>query len=84
MCSVAYVPCSNDSFRIGSWTKEQNETLLQATPSTFAQDYEDEGSGLAEEIGSQETNKAKKCRDRVMIPCDFEEFITVINLLFCA
>lgn len=64
MCSVAYTPCSNDSFRIGPTRFNVN----QSTEVTML-----EGSGT----NPDETAPVKRCDDRVLIPCDFEEFITV-------
>lgn len=76
MCSVAYTPCSNDSFRIGgSKVKKYNATAMTLA----AGDTEsDDGSGAGNEIMPLGTGR---CKDKVLIPCDFEEFITV-SLLF--
>lgn len=78
MCSVSYAPCSSDSFRIGGPRRESNHTT--PTADTSYDDYlYDEGSGLddASAAAAASSSGAKRCRDRVLIPCDFEEFITV-------
>ena len=65
MCSISYMPCTSDSFRIGPSRFERNGT---------SGNTELEGSGSGPEPTLQ------RCRDRVLIPCDFEEFITVIYI----
>lgn len=73
MCSVAYTTCSDDSFRIGKLPQGNNSNLINA-------DGDDDGSGIGEEINSEVM--IRRCRDRVLIPCDFEEFITVRYTFF--
>ena len=62
MCSISYAPCTSDSFRIGPPRFESNSTS---------------GNTEAEGSGSGPEQTTRRCRDRVLIPCDFEEFITV-------
>ncbi|KAK7602453.1 hypothetical protein V9T40_008042 [Parthenolecanium corni] len=57
MCSIAYEPCDDNSFKIGPPVQE------------------DVGSGDSENGTS--LNLYKECADRVLMPCDSEEFITV-------
>ena len=86
MCSVAYMPCANDSFRIGGpKARRQNSTMslmggVNATSSAASATAADEfeGSGTEPEATALGSPGAPRCRDRVLIPCDFEEFITVI------
>ncbi|XP_065219957.1 uncharacterized protein LOC135845378 isoform X2 [Planococcus citri] len=75
MCSIAYEPCDENSFKIGPPVSEN-----------------DIGSGdgeLGAPGGSQNLNLFKECSDRVLMPCDSEEFITpgggpaVCDLLHC-
>uniref|UniRef100_A0A0C9Q2N7 CUBN_4 protein n=1 Tax=Fopius arisanus TaxID=64838 RepID=A0A0C9Q2N7_9HYME len=66
MCSIAYSPCSSDSFRIGP-SRLNDDQNNQMNPA--------DGSGA----GSNDPNTVRRCDDRVLIPCDFEEFITPGN-----
>ncbi|XP_008216930.1 uncharacterized protein LOC100120444 [Nasonia vitripennis] len=71
MCSVAYAPCTEDSFRIGGPNARiRNITTVQSP------DEVDDGSGSAPESSGLSLTR---CKDRVLIPCDFEEFITPGN-----
>ncbi|XP_014222809.1 uncharacterized protein LOC106649735 [Trichogramma pretiosum] len=86
MCSIAYEPCGRDSFRIGSSRRLRNATTLQQitteAPSIFDFDYEGSGASAEQQfsaVGSSDGSATKKCRDRILIPCDFEEFITPGN-----
>lgn len=65
MCSIAYTPCSNNTFKIGSgiFNNVQNDA---------ANDIE--GSGTI----SNDPIPTRGCDDRVLIPCDVEEFLMVI------
>ncbi|XP_063985401.1 uncharacterized protein LOC135166771 [Diachasmimorpha longicaudata] len=66
MCSIAYSPCSSDSFKIG--------------PSRLTGNQSDQvGLGDGSGAGSDDTTPVRRCSDRVLIPCDFEEFITPGN-----
>lgn len=65
MCSIAYTPCTNDSFRIGPVRYTANQT-------NDLNDAESSGTG-----NNDPTTSVRRCNDRVLIPCDFEEFITV-------
>ncbi|XP_058794295.1 uncharacterized protein LOC131665999 isoform X2 [Phymastichus coffea] len=71
MCSVVYTPCSEDSFRIGGPRQPINNTFISA-------EEDEDGSGTGAEINAV-TATTWRCRDRVLIPCDFEEFITPGN-----
>ncbi|XP_034947093.1 cubilin-like isoform X2 [Chelonus insularis] len=64
MCSIAYSACSNNSFRIGPPRFRQSNQTSQV-----------EGSGAS----SDDLPPIRRCVDRVLIPCDFEEFITPGN-----
>lgn len=70
MCSIAYTPCSPDSFRIGPPRINNFSTNMGGLED---QAVNGEGSGT----GPILYGTASRCRDRVLIPCDFEEFITV-------
>lgn len=70
MCSVAYTPCTEDSFRIGG----PNARIRNVTTVAESSDEADDGSGSAPETTGVSVTR---CKDRVLIPCDFEEFITV-------
>ncbi|XP_014205988.1 uncharacterized protein LOC106637636 [Copidosoma floridanum] len=77
MCSVAYSPCSSDSFRIGGPRGTgYNDTSALLSAGDESQE-DDEGSG----VGSERLSMVgvDRCKDRVLIPCDFEEFITPGN-----
>ncbi|KAF7995730.1 hypothetical protein HCN44_006837 [Aphidius gifuensis] len=67
MCSIAYTPCTNDSFRIGPMRYSVNQTIDM-------NDAESSGTG-----NNDPTTSIRRCNDRVLIPCDFEEFITPGN-----
>lgn len=78
MCSVAYTPCTNDSFRVGQ--RRQQLGNNGNNTSTAALMTDGEGSGTGPVMASPLTGQ--RCDDRVLIPCDFEEFITVCIFLF--
>ncbi|XP_051170638.1 uncharacterized protein LOC127287642 [Leptopilina boulardi] len=65
MCSISYAPCTSDSFRIGPPRFRRNDTSVNM-------DVEGSGTG-------PEPTIIQRCRNRVLIPCDFEEFITPGN-----
>ncbi|CAH0384846.1 unnamed protein product [Bemisia tabaci] len=73
MCSIAYEPCDENSFKIG--------------PPISMED--DPGSGDDSIPLSDDVGQSRGCQDRVMLPCDIEEFITpgggprVCDLLHC-
>ncbi|XP_012273846.1 uncharacterized protein LOC105696178 [Orussus abietinus] len=68
MCSISYAPCTPNSFRIGP---------SRNMGSSGSDSMEVEGSGTGPMESGQ--NSGSRCRDRVLIPCDFEEFITPGN-----
>lgn len=61
MCSIVYEPCDENSFKIGPPGSGQ---LLN----------DDEGSGFSSDTS---VGRADECNDRIVMPCDSEEFITV-------
>ncbi|XP_050420689.1 uncharacterized protein LOC126833408 [Adelges cooleyi] len=75
MCSIVYEPCDENSFKIGP-------------PITEDSSVEGSGDGGG---GSQvlSLNAFRECSDRVMMPCDSEEFLTpqggpgICDLLHC-
>ncbi|KAI5750006.1 hypothetical protein M8J76_012111 [Diaphorina citri] len=73
MCSIAYEPCDENSFKIGP-------------PGNMILSDDVEGSGDTVLVQMDET---RDCNDRIMMPCDFEEFIMpeggpgVCDLLHC-
>lgn len=108
MCGISYVPCSDDSFRIGQSRMQiangtNSSTIYEGSSTNSTNvgsmnqtepDVEGSGSDSAEEAGlsmnttdpmdqdvassTVEAYGQGRCRDRVLIPCDFEEFITVM------
>jgi hypothetical protein len=74
MCSISYSPCTNDSFRIGG----PRVRWYNVTTSSIVVDQDnDEGETDSGSGTSVMTLGVRRCKDRVLIPCDFEEFITV-------
>ncbi|XP_057321340.1 uncharacterized protein LOC130665088 isoform X1 [Microplitis mediator] len=75
-CSIAYFPCTNDSFRIGpSRFRRQTNGSSTNQPS-----LDDEGSGTGPvDDPIVDGLPLRRCVDRILIPCDFEEFITPGN-----
>ncbi|KAF6208664.1 hypothetical protein GE061_017122 [Apolygus lucorum] len=68
MCSIAYEPCDDNSFKIG--------------PPIISND--DNGSGGGPVFGAQGTplgqgSPSQSCSDRVVMPCDTEDFITPVG-----
>lgn len=61
MCSIVYEPCDENSFKIGP-------------PSSGQILSDDTGSGFGATI---EEGRADECSDKIVMPCDSEEFITV-------
>ncbi|XP_048510341.1 uncharacterized protein LOC105692582 [Athalia rosae] len=80
MCSIAYAPCSPESFRIGPPRLIRPTSNAAAGSQSAGEDQlqgvHQEGSGTGDPIFY---GTAPRCRDRVLIPCDFEEFITPGN-----
>ncbi|XP_015513075.1 uncharacterized protein [Neodiprion pinetum] len=72
MCSISYAPCATDSFRIGPPRSTGPASNMGGLEGQVVQG---EGSGT----GAPVFESASRCRDRVLIPCDFEEFITPGN-----
>lgn len=79
MCSISYSPCTSDSFRIGP-SRFVAGVGNGTRPSTSSPANGDvvEGSGTADTSMTSVPISSRRCSDRVLIPCDFEEFITVI------
>ncbi|CAD6232558.1 GSCOCG00006949001-RA-CDS [Cotesia congregata] len=81
-CSIAYFPCSNDSFRIGP-SRFRRQTTMDNSTGTGAADQaslDDEGSGTGPvDDAIVDAAPIRRCVDRILIPCDFEEFITPGN-----
>ena len=61
-CSIVYEPCDENSFKIGPPMSGQNAI---------------EGSGYGETGVPDSDNNNKECADKILMPCDSEEFITV-------
>lgn len=86
MCSIAYEPCDENSFKIGPPVAESKSVSSlysrlrylynQFEICSFADDV---GSGDGENggIGTGSLGPLRECSDRVLMPCDSEEFITV-------
>lgn len=93
MCSIVYEPCDENSFKIGpplySYGKcGQNrrsivyggmsrEVYENITFIVFTTDTGVEGSGDDGGSPMVSMDSFRECSDRVMMPCDSEEFITV-------
>lgn len=62
MCSIVYEPCDENSFRIGQGIQNQTTNI-----------FDDEGSGG----GGIPLfyDEARMCSDRIVLPCDSEEFL---------
>lgn len=77
MCSIAYEPCDENSFKIGP----PGNMIIGDT-------LEGSGDGAASSAVIQ-MDETRDCSDRILMPCDFEEFITpeggpgVCDLLHC-
>ncbi|KAJ8687366.1 hypothetical protein QAD02_023160 [Eretmocerus hayati] len=76
MCSIAYTPCGPNTFSIGGPNARKplafNETVRPQD------DNAEEGSGSGGiPVVTMKGQTRARCKDRVLIPCDFEEFITV-------
>ncbi|KAL1465046.1 hypothetical protein WDU94_004641 [Cyamophila willieti] len=61
MCSIAYEPCDENSFKIGP---PGNMMIL-------GDDAAGSGDGPVVQL-----DDTRECSDRIMMPCDFEEFLT--------
>lgn len=68
MCSIAYEPCHEDSFRISPNNNSSSANDMLAS--------EVEGSGGGEEP-MQPRDMQDQCVDRVILPCDNEDLIVV-------
>lgn len=67
MCSIAYEPCHENAFRIAPNTDSPDTTT----------NIMDEGSG---DGGLEEASRAlEMCNDKVILPCDSEELLMVLN-----
>lgn len=89
MCSISYSPCTTDSFRIGPSRFPVNNTSSDPTTGSATTLNDDvptnqNNQNLVEGSGTEDTTVITnlpttntRCSDRVLIPCDFEEFITV-------
>ncbi|EEB16872.1 hypothetical protein Phum_PHUM442150 [Pediculus humanus corporis] len=65
-CSIVYEPCDENSFKIGPPMSGQNAI---------------EGSGYGETGVPDSDNNNKECADKILMPCDSEEFITMQKCL---
>ncbi|XP_043279445.1 uncharacterized protein [Venturia canescens] len=90
MCSISYSPCTVDSFRIGpSRFPMRNASADPMTGSATVNNgapTNQNNQNLVEGSGTEDTTvitnlptTSTRCSDRVLIPCDFEEFITPGN-----
>jgi hypothetical protein len=88
MCSIVYEPCDENSFKIGppilsgKFAAHISYCCIFYVNFDFSRTADDavEGSGDdGTDGGSQlvSMDTFRECTDRVMMPCDFEEFITV-------
>lgn len=72
MCSIAYEPCDENSFKIGAGSSGNNGVSggVGANPP---------GSQIGEEIGSGDGGvvEARSCSDRIIMPCDSDDLIMV-------
>lgn len=68
MCSIAYEPCHEDSFKIAP---NNNSTLTNAV---VIDEVEGSGGGVE---GVQARDMQQECVDRVILPCDNEDLIMV-------
>lgn len=81
MCSIVYEPCDENSFKIGPPLSENDEGSGDG-----ANDANDSNNNNNTTLIM---NMIRECSDKVLMPCDSEEFITpgggpaVCNLLHC-
>ncbi|XP_011500041.1 PREDICTED: uncharacterized protein LOC105363925 [Ceratosolen solmsi marchali] len=76
MCSISYSPCTNESFRIGGSRAKQYNMTTSSNIAVQDNGQSETGSGSGPQIIAFGIGR---CRDRILIPCDFEEFITPGN-----
>lgn len=85
MCSIAYEPCDENSFKIGAGSSGNNGVGVsgngpqQGVQGTQGNPANSPGSQIGEEFGSGDGGvaEARSCSDRIIMPCDSDDLIIV-------